>query len=134
MSPRMYENHIQPFHQRLIDVAMQYGKPVMMHCCGSVYPLIEKFIDMGLAVLGPIQTSAKDMHPEKLAEAFGGRIVFHGGIDIQKFLPYATPVEVRDKVKYVKDILGRNGGYILAGSHHIQPDTPVGNVLAMYGQ
>ena len=132
LSPIMYEKHIQPFHQQLIDLATHYGKPVMMHCCGSIYPLIERFIDMGLTVLGPIQTSAKDMHPGKLVEAFGDRIVFHGGIDIQKFLPYANPTEVRDHVKYVKSIMSKNGGYILAGSHHIQPDTPVENVLAMY--
>jgi uroporphyrinogen decarboxylase len=28
--------------------------------------------------------------------------------------------------------LGRGGGYIMCSSHHIQPDTPVENVLAMY--
>jgi hypothetical protein len=28
------------------------------------------------------------------------------------------------------DVLGLDGGYILAGSHHIQADTPIENVLA----
>jgi uroporphyrinogen decarboxylase len=28
--------------------------------------------------------------------------------------------------------MGENGGYILASSHHIQPDTPLENILAMY--
>jgi len=30
------------------------------------------------------------------------------------------------------DEVGRGGGYILAPSHHIQPDTPIENVLAVY--
>jgi uroporphyrinogen decarboxylase len=29
--------------------------------------------------------------------------------------------------------LGRRGGYIMAGSHHLQADTPLENILAMYG-
>jgi len=28
--------------------------------------------------------------------------------------------------------LGRGGGYIIAPSHNIQPDTPTDNIVAMY--
>ena len=28
--------------------------------------------------------------------------------------------------------LGQDGGYVMAGSHHIQSDTPLDNVLALY--
>lgn len=132
ISPKMYEDIVQPYHQKLIDIAASYGKPTMMHCCGAVYPMIDTFIEMGLTVLNPIQPTAKNMNPEKLAEEFGGRIAFHGGIDIQSFLPTATPNQVVEKVKYTSELLGKNGGYIIAGSHHIQADTPVENILAMY--
>jgi uroporphyrinogen decarboxylase len=133
MSPEMYRRHIQPFHQRIIDLAVGHGKCAMMHCCGSVYPLINRLIEMGLSILNPIQPSAKNMNPEKLAQEFGGWIAFHGGIDTQQFLPKATPEEVREKVRYTCEVLGKNGGYIMAGSHHIQADVPVENVLAIYG-
>jgi uroporphyrinogen decarboxylase len=133
ISPNMYDEFIRPYHTKVIELAAKYGKPAMMHCCGAVYPMIETFIEMGLAILNPIQPSAKDMNPEKLKEDFGDRIVFHGGIDVQQFLPVATPEQVKDKVKYTCDILGANGGYIMSGSHHIQADTSLENVLAMYG-
>ncbi len=133
MSARMYESVVQPFHQKLIDVGARHGKPVMLHCCGSVYPLIPRFIDMGVRILNPIQPSARNMDPERLAGEFGGRLAFHGGIDVQQFLPRATPGQVKEKVAYTCELLGRDGGYIMAGSHHIQPDTPIENVLAMYG-
>lgn len=132
LSPQMYEDLIQPYHQEIINVARSYGKPTMMHCCGAVYPMIDTFIEMGLTILNPIQPAAKNMNPEKLAEEFGGRIAFHGGIDIQSFLPTATLNQVVEKVKYTSEVLGSNGGYIMAGSHHIQADTPVDNILAMY--
>jgi uroporphyrinogen decarboxylase len=134
VSPAMYRQYIQPFHRRIIDLAMHHGKPTMLHCCGSVYPLIDQLIEMGLNILNPIQPSAKNMHPEKLAQEFGRRVAFHGGIDVQQFLPKATPREVQDKVGYTSDLLGRNGGYILSGSHHFQADVPLENVLAMYSK
>jgi uroporphyrinogen decarboxylase len=132
LSPGLYTRHIQPFHQQIIDIARRFGKPVMMHSCGSVYSLIPRLIDMGVAVLNPVQPSANNMQPEKLAEEFSGRIAFHGGIDVQQFLPTATREQVRQKVQYTASVLGQKGGYICAGSHHIQSDTPLENVLAMF--
>jgi uroporphyrinogen decarboxylase len=132
ISPNMYDMFIRPFHVKIIELAHTFGKPVMMHSCGSVYPLIPRFIDMGITILNPIQPTARDMAPEKLAREFGGRLVFHGGIDVQGFLQGATPEAVKAKVNETCGILGSNGGYIMSGSHHIQADTPVENVLAMY--
>jgi len=131
LSPRLYARYIQPWHCRIIAMAARFGKPAMMHCCGSVYPLIPTLIDMGLAVLNPIQPSARNMEPERLAAAFGGRIAFHGGVDVQHFLPCATPDQVRERVAATSRVLGERGGYIRAGSHHIQADTPLENILAM---
>jgi uroporphyrinogen decarboxylase len=133
ISPETYERCIQPFHQRLIDLAAGHGKPVMLHSCGAVHDMIPRWIDMGLNVLNPIQPLARSMDPERLAADFGGRIAFHGGIDIQELLPKGRPDEVRERVARVSEILGAHGGYIMAGSHHIQADAPLENVLAMYG-
>jgi uroporphyrinogen decarboxylase len=132
MSPDMYDRFIRPFHENIIGLAKRFRKHAMMHSCGAVYPLIPRFIDMGLDILNPVQPTARDMAPEKLAAEFGGRLVFHGGIDVQKFLPSATPAEVKAKVSETCGILGERGGYIMSGSHHLQADTPIENVLAMY--
>ena len=105
----------------------------MMHTCGAVSPLIERLIDMGLRVLNPIQPSVEEMQPERLAEKYAGKIAFHGGVDIQGFLPKASVEEVRRKAAYLREILGGTGGYIQAGTHHFQADTPLENILAIYG-
>ena len=132
LSPKLYSRYIRPFHQRIIDLARKFGKPTMMHSCGSVYALIPQLIDMGLAILNPIQPLAKNMDPEKLLAEFGGRIAFHGGVDVQQLLPRARPEQVRESVVLISKLLGQRGGYIMAGSHHIQADTPLANVLEMY--
>jgi uroporphyrinogen-III decarboxylase len=47
-------------------------------------------------------------------------------------LPYATPEEVREKVKSIKDLFEGQGGLILGPSHYITNDTPTENILAIY--
>jgi hypothetical protein len=40
--------------------------------------------------------------------------------------------DVRHEVRERVQVLGRQGGYIMASSHHIQSDTPLANIFAMY--
>jgi uroporphyrinogen decarboxylase len=87
---------------------------------------------MGVDVLNPIQPDAKGMEPETLKAQYGDLLTFHGGIDIIKTLPRGTTEQVQQEVQARVEILGQGGGYIMGSSHHIQPDTPLENVLAMY--
>jgi uroporphyrinogen decarboxylase len=53
-------------------------------------------------------------------------------MDNQLTLPFGSVADVRREVRDNLAILGRNGGYILAPCHNIQPLTPVENIIAMY--
>ncbi len=132
ISKDMWRKQIYPYHQRLVDAGKSQGRKVMYHCDGAIYPLIPSLLDMGVDVLNPIQADAKDMNPARLKNEFGDRLSFHGGIDIIDTLPNGTPARVQNEVQArIKD-LSMNGGYIVASSHHIQADTPLENILAMY--
>lgn len=132
ISPRMWKKYVRPFHVKLIELAHRYGKPVMYHTDGSVYQLIGEFIDMGVDVLNPLQPDAKDMDLQRIKDEFGDRLTFHGGVDIMRTLPRGKREQVMAEVQERVRVLGRDGGYILCSSHHIQPDTPIENVIAMY--
>jgi uroporphyrinogen decarboxylase len=132
ISPQMWRDYVRPHHARLVELAHARGLKVMYHCDGAIYPLIPELIDLGIDLLNPIQPDAKNMDGRRLKAEFGDRLAFHGGIDINHTLPQGTPDEVRVEVRDRVLNLGRGGGYILCSSHHIQPDTPVENVLAMY--
>jgi uroporphyrinogen decarboxylase len=83
-------------------------------------------------ILNPIQTSAgkmSDLH--ELKRQFGRNIIFCGAIDTHRVLPFGSPHEVRAEVKRVIEILGADGGYMLASVHTIMPDVPLENILAM---
>jgi uroporphyrinogen decarboxylase len=135
LSPRIWRKHILPRHQRLNAAirAASYPVKIMYHSCGAVYPLIGAFADeMGIDVLNPLQPRAAGMDMARIKSEFGGRLAFHGGIDIQQTMPHGTPKEVQAEVRERCQVLGRSGGYICASAHYIQPDTPLENIVAMY--
>lgn len=132
ISKTMWREFVRPHHAKLIDLAHSYGKKVMYHCDGAVYPLIPDLIELGIDLLNPIQPDAKGMDSLRLKTEFGDQLCFHGGVDIIKTLPRGTKAEVEAEVRARVNILGQGGGYILCSSHHIQPDTPLENVLTMY--
>ncbi len=133
ISPKLYRRLIKPRHKELYDfIHSRTEAKIMHHTCGSVFPFVRDLIDVGVDILNPIQTSAQGMDPAALKREFGEQLVFHGGIDVQQILPFATPEKVREEVKRIVAILGQGGGYILAPSHNIQADVPPENVLAMY--
>ena len=72
------------------------------------------------------------MNPYELKAAFAGQIALHGAVDVQGWLQRASPREIEREVNRLMDEVGRGGGYILGPSHHIQPDTPLENVLTVY--
>jgi uroporphyrinogen decarboxylase len=102
------------------------------HSCGSIPEIIPDFIEIGLDILNPVQPRAKGMDPEFIKEKYGKDLVLFGGIDLQNLLPYNTPEKIKNEVKKMIGILGKDGGYILAPAHNIQPDTPVENILAIF--
>ena len=133
ISPKLYRRLIKPRHKELYDfIHSRTEARIMHHTCGSVFPLVQDLIDVGVDILNPIQTSARGMDPATLKREFGDRLVFHGGIDVQQILPFATPKRVKEEVKRIVATLGQGGGYILAPSHNIQADVPPENIVAMY--
>ncbi|MFQ5612018.1 MAG: uroporphyrinogen decarboxylase family protein [Anaerolineae bacterium] len=132
ISPKSWRKLVKPRHRKILDVVHSYGIPAMYHCDGAVAPLIPELIDIGVDVLNPIQPDAKGMAPAELKEQYGGQLTFHGGVDIIRTLPRGSKAQVQHEVRERTRVLGRGGGYIMCSSHHVQPDTPLENVLAMY--
>ena len=133
MSPKMYRQILKPIHAEYIAFIKSHTKAkLMFHTDGDVFSLIPDFIEMGVDILNPIQTSAGKMADlAELKKQFGKQIIFCGGIDTQHILPFGTPQQVRDEVKRVIGILGEGGGYMLGAVHTVMADVPAENVLAM---
>ena len=131
MSLKMFREFIAPYIREMCDCIHSLGAKVLFHSCGSIRPFISELIALGVDVLDPIQP-VTGMSPESLKAEFGNRLCFHGGIDMQRLLPFGTPDEVRSGARHYCETLGNVGGYILAPAHLFQPDIPPENILAVY--
>ncbi len=132
ISPAKFDKLFAARKKEFFDLVHSFGAKVTHHCCGSSRALIPRFIQCGMDSLQTIQPQAAGMNPYELKREFAGRIVLHGAVDVQGWLQRSTPAEIEAEVNRLMDEVGKGGGFILAPSHHIQPDTPLENVLAVY--
>ena len=133
IGPDLYREMILP-HMRRVPAFLHDNSDIKFfyHTCGSVYRLIECFIEMGVDILNPLQGTATEMEPERLVREFGGRIAFWGGgCDTQLVLPQGTEEDVRRQVRSRLTHYAAKPGFVFAQEHNIQADVPPSNVLAM---
>jgi uroporphyrinogen decarboxylase len=132
ISPASFEKLFAARKEELFDLVHAFAAKVTHHCCGSSRALIPQFLACGMDALQTIQPRAAGMDPYELKAEFGGRLVLHGAVDVQGWLQRASPAEIRTEVHRLIDEVGQGGGFVLAPCHHIQPDTPLASVLALY--
>lgn len=132
ISLELYRRQIRPIHQSLVDLAKEYGLPVMIHSCGSSSWAYEDFIEMGINVVDTLQPEAKDMSPEYLKKTFGGRLAFHGCISTAGPVSTGTVEETVEYCRCTLKIMMPGGGYCFAPTHALQDNSPTENVIAMY--
>jgi uroporphyrinogen decarboxylase len=137
LAPSMFRQLVKPRFARLYETAKtEYLRHnpngrIKAHTDGNVYPLLDDYVEMGLDILNPVQPYVAQMDHWRIKQEYGDRLAFHGGIDIQRVLPFGTPEEVRAEAKKVMQTLGRGGGYILAPTHYVLPDVPPANIVAL---
>ncbi|HPC15652.1 MAG TPA: uroporphyrinogen decarboxylase family protein [Candidatus Hydrogenedentes bacterium] len=132
MAPDMWRRFLKPRMAAFIAMCKTHGVKVKYHSCGSVRAIIPDLIDIGVDVLNPIQARAAGMDAEELKREFGAHLTFNGGIDTQDLLPFAPVKTVREATRRLIDIVGKDGGLILAPSHVFQDDVPLENIIAVY--
>jgi uroporphyrinogen-III decarboxylase len=132
--PELWAEMIKPHYKKLCAwVHANTSWKTFFHCCGSVYRLLPHFIDAGIDIFNPVQTSAANMEPARLKKEFGDRLVFWGGgCDTQRILGQATPAEIRQHVKERMETFAPGGGFVFNQVHNIQANVPPENVMAMF--
>lgn len=133
ISPRIFEQFYRPPMQRAIDLARDFGVYVFHHDDGDCRQLLPRLTEMGVQMLNPIQWRCGNWDLAALKAHYGARLCFHGAVDNQQTLPFGTPDDVRDQVKWlIRTLASDRTGFIVASCHNLQPVTPVENILALY--
>jgi len=135
MSPHTWRKMVKPLLKQNADVGKKHGVYVAFHSCGAIRPVIEDLIEIGVDVLNPIQCNCPGMQPLELKMEFGRVLAFMGGVDTQGVLPNGTDAQVRRATAgLLEGMTDDGGGYILAASHTVPPETPDDNIFAMYDE
>jgi len=129
MGPKLWRQFIKPRIKQMYGLVKSKGKFVFIHSCGKVDEIFPDLIECGLDVFNPFQPEVMDVFEMK--KKYGSSLSFYGGISTQKTLPYETPAQVKDEVKRLLDVVGKNGGYIAAPAHDIPADAKPENIAAM---
>ncbi len=129
MGPELWREFFRPRLAQMYGAVKQHGKYVIIHSCGKVDAVFPDLIDLGLDVFNPFQPEVMDVFEMK--RLYGDRLCFYGGISTQRTLPYGTVSQVRDEVRRLLDVVGKNGGYFPSPAHAIPGDAKPENIAAM---
>lgn len=134
ISPQLYRELFKPRQRKWIEfVKARTEAKVFLHCDGAIDAIIPDFIEIGIDILNPLQTSARGMDPARIKREYGRDLAFWGGgVETQTTLPFGTVEEIRREVRDRVALLGRDGGHVFATIHNIQPDIPPEKILAIY--
>jgi uroporphyrinogen decarboxylase len=128
-----FERHFAPKYEEYFKMVHSYGARTMMHMCGTVWPFLDRLIEIGLDVYDVVQPTTPENDIGELAKKFGDRIIFQGSMDVQQELAWGTVEDVISQVQRRLKLFPE-GGLILGPSHAAQPGSPLENILAMYSE
>lgn len=133
-SPDIYREFYKSHHTKINKwIHDNTTWKVSFHSCGSIVKVLDDFVEAGVDVINPVQTSAEGMDPKFLKKKYGDKLVFWGGgVDTQSILPFGTPEDVRKDVLERLEIFAPGGGFVFNTIHNIQHDVPAENILAMF--
>jgi uroporphyrinogen decarboxylase len=134
ISPRIYRELFKPRQRKWIEfVKARTRAKIFLHCDGAIAEILPDFIEIGIDVLNPLQTSAKGMDPKRIKLQFGKHLAFWGGgVETQTTLPFGSVDDVRREVRERVKLLGADGGYVFATTHNLQADISPEKIMAIY--
>jgi uroporphyrinogen decarboxylase len=132
ISPELWRKYFKPRMAKLYSELKLINPDLKIayHSDGSIYPIIDELVEIGLDILNPVQP--KCMDPYYLKKRYGKDLTLWGSIDIQETLPFGTPEEVENEVKDRIKNIGPGGGFIISPTHHVQMDTSLKNFFSFW--
>lgn len=132
-SKEIFRTFFKPYYKRMIDRAHELGMHFWLHTCGNIEPFLDDFIEIGLDVIHPIQKHTMDA--VEISKKYGGKICIWAGFDVQQVIPWGTPEEVREEVRFLIDKYYREDGrFMLTAGNGINQDCTLESLKALYDE
>jgi hypothetical protein len=138
-SPEMFREFFKPYYRELVERTHELGMHFWLHSCGCIEKFIPDLVDIGVDVLHPIQRHTMD--EARIAREYGPKLCIWAGLDVQQAIPWGTPAQVRQEVRWLLDTFYRSEGrLILTAGNGINGDCTLESLEAfldeglVYGQ
>ena len=128
MGPGYWRQFIKPALKTMYRTIKDRGLYLCQHSCGDNYEVFGDLIEMGLDIYNTFQPEIYDV--EKVKREYGKDLSFYGGISTQQLLPFGSPEDVKRETRRMMEVMGKDGGYIVAPTHAMPSDIPVENMVA----
>ncbi len=131
--PALWQTHAKPRIKRLIDTwkAKDSSIRVMYHSCGDFSSVADDFVEMGFDLLSTMQPVAGFENPRENKRRWGDKVMFKGGLDVQRVLPNGSNPEIRWHVRRLIKAYAPGGGYVFQPAHLVYQDVSTDHVWAM---
>ena len=127
ISPERWRELFKPCYKQMFYEVRKKACHVFFHSDGKVLDILPDLIEIGANAIN-IQVSLIGV--DFVAERFAGRACILPDIDRQRLLPFGTPNEIAEHIRYLVEKLGSFKGGIIAWGE-IGPDVPLENAEAM---
>ncbi len=116
MGPKDFDDFVYNFDKPLCDLIHDRGGYVWVHCHGKTGKFIDRFTDMGVDILNPLEPPKNgDIFLSETVGKHGRQIGLEGNIEIQELLQ-ATPERVKMLIDECVEAGSRSGRFILCPS------------------
>jgi uroporphyrinogen decarboxylase len=129
LRPDDLRHYILPVHKKLSEIGHAVGKPVILHSCGQLAPVMEEIIE-------EVKIDAKHSYEDSILSVteawklYGERIAILGGYDVDR-LCRSTEEEIRAYTVMLATEVGAAGGYALGSGNSIASYIPIEKYLTM---
>lgn len=136
MSYRDFDDFCFRNDKEICDEIHNGGGHVWVHCHGKVAALMDRYIEMGVDILNPLEPPKNgDVDMEEIVRKYGNRIGLEGNIEIQDIIE-ADEAHLKKLIKECVNCGRKSGRFILCPSagynEYIHPSTKFIDNLITY--
>jgi len=129
LSPDQMTDWLFPWHQKITDTIHASGRPVILHSCGNIYPVIDRVIDE-MKYEGKHSYEDTIMPVEEAWEKYHDRIAILGGIDVD-FMIRNSKETVYKRSREMLERTASIGSYALGTGNSVPEYLPMEKYFAM---
>ena len=128
----MHEEFCLPYDRQIHQALHRIGHKSSYHTCGGMQNILDLIVQNetdASETLSPPGTGGNITEPDKVCNAFTGKVAMIGGMDQFNILTEGNEKEIENEVCRLFEVFGKEGGYIMSASDHFF-DAPVDNLKA----